>query len=90
MTKEEKLREEIEHIQRKTTVDIVKQLGQEIGYGHLMSLASAHWRAHIKEDGYPESGAFIPTLIDYLQGEEKEIIEKEMKVYDNFIKENSQ
>ncbi len=40
----------------------LKELGDEIGYGHLMSLASALWRQSLQEKGYPVSGAFIPAL----------------------------
>ena len=45
-----------------TDVNLVKALGDEIGYGHLMSIASALWRKKLKETDVPESGAFVPTL----------------------------
>jgi len=83
------LKEKMLHLQKKTTVEIVKQLGQEIGYGQLMSLASAHWRAQLKEMDVPESGVLIPTLIDYLQGEEREMMEREIKHFDDYIKKYS-
>lgn len=41
----------------------VKELGDEIGYGHLMSLASALWRKKlIAEYASAPDGAFIPAI----------------------------
>lgn len=37
----------------------VKQLGEQIGYGNLISWASALWRNSLRKQGFPESGAFI-------------------------------
>lgn len=44
----------------------VKQLGDEIGYGHLMSIASALWRKDLKEMNIPEEGAFVPTIFSFI------------------------
>ena len=35
----------------------VKQLGDEIGYGHLMALAHELWARHLEEKGLPRKGA---------------------------------
>lgn len=43
-------------------IEIVKQLGDQIGYGHLMSLASALWRQTLKEKGYPTNTAEKDTI----------------------------
>lgn len=40
----------------------VKELGQLIGYGNLMHLASDLWKEDLKAEGYPTTGAFIPAL----------------------------
>jgi hypothetical protein len=37
----------------------VAALGDRIGYGALMSSASASWRKRLKEDGYPVGGEFV-------------------------------
>lgn len=37
----------------------IKRLGDRIGYGALMSSASASWREKLAEDGYPVGGAFV-------------------------------
>lgn len=86
---DKQLKEDIESFVRKTQVSLIKQMGDEIGYGQLMSLASALWRAKLKETNTPVSDAFIPTIIDFLKGEEKEMAEKEVKHFDSFIKNNT-
>ena len=40
----------------------VKILGNKIGYGNLMSIASSLWRKSLKEKGYPTDGAFVPAI----------------------------
>lgn len=40
----------------------VKELGEVIGYGNMMSIASALWRKSLKQKGFPIEGAFIPTI----------------------------
>ncbi len=40
----------------------VKDLGENIGYGHLMNLASNLWKESMKRQGLPTSGVFIPVL----------------------------
>ncbi len=70
----------------KNEIKAVKALGEEIGYGQLMILASALWRKSLKDKGYPEVGAFVPTCLPFIG--DKEILEnteKENKVYDRLI-----
>lgn len=69
-------------------VTAVKRLGEQIGYGHLMSLASALWRRNLTEE-YGEKmaqGAFIPTLKMLVVEDWQENIEKEIKLYDSIVK----
>jgi hypothetical protein len=40
----------------------VKELGEKIGYGNMMAVASALWRKSLKDKGYPTGGAFIPVI----------------------------
>lgn len=65
-------------------ISIVDALGKEIGYGHLMSLASALWRKNLKEKGYPEDGAFIPELSIGISVEAK----KSAALYDEIISDS--
>ncbi len=66
----------------------VKRLGDEIGYGHLMSIASALWRKSLKEKNLQPYGAFVPTLIHYLKGDEKTDALETCNRYDKIIEEN--
>jgi len=52
-------------------IDAVKELGDKIGYGNMMSIASALWRRLLKKSGIPESGAFIPTSQSFVKNKAK-------------------
>ena len=57
----------------KQEVRIIKELGDAMGYGRIMQIASALWAIKLKDEhGLPESGAFIPTI-------DKFMIKKEAK-----------
>lgn len=71
----------------KEEIEAVKQLGEAIGYGHLMALASALWRKSLKEKGYPTSGAFIGTCISSVYKKYRKQFESENKYYDKYISE---
>ena len=60
----------------------VKKLGEVIGYGNMMSIASALWRKSLKEKGFPISGAFIPALGELTDDEKRydSIVEKVLSV----------
>lgn len=66
-------------------IKTVKEIGEQIGYGHLMFLASSLWRKSLIEKGYPESGAFVPTLIAFIKEERRNFPEGEQKAYDELI-----
>lgn len=68
-------------------VAAVKRLGEQIGYGHLMSLASALWRRHLTKE-YSEKmadGAFVPTLKMLVVEDWQENVEKAIKLYDSIV-----
>ena len=54
----------------------VKRLGEVIGYGNMMSIASALWRKSLKDKGFPIAGAFIPTVGELTDDE---------RLYDNIV-----
>lgn len=58
----------------------VKQLGDKIGYGNLMSWASALWREKLSELGCPANGALVPR-VDKLGYDEE--------VYDSWVRKFS-
>lgn len=41
----------------------VKELGEKIGYGELMTLASIIWASKLIDDGLPDEGAFYTTIL---------------------------
>lgn len=49
-------------LENKREVIAVKELGEKIGYGNMMSIASALWGLKLKKSQGNSSGAFIPTL----------------------------
>ena len=66
----------------------VERLGEKMGYGHLMCLASAIWRRELTKE-YNErlaEGAFVPTLKMLVVEDWQENIEKENKIYDDIVK----
>lgn len=67
-------------------IQAVKTLGEQIGYGNMMSMASALWRKSLAESGYPVIGACVPTISYFVQEEYQEMTEKDSKHYDLIIK----
>ena len=58
----------------------VKLVGEKIGYGNLMSIASALWRRDLRENGIPESGAFYPVCPDFVDKEVAKEIRMEQDI----------
>jgi len=71
---------------RKAEVKAVQELGEQIGYGHLMSLSSALWRKYLKKLGHPESGAFYPTCEPFIDKRLWEKTKPEREMYDKLVK----
>lgn len=59
----------------------VKALGEMIGYGNLMDIASILWAEQLKRDGFSDSGAFYATIISEI---------KEGRLKDTLIEERCQ
>jgi len=68
-------------------ISAVKALGEQIGYGHLMELASALWRKSLEQKGYPTSGAFVTALESDVKKIRTEQYEKEKAIYDELVKD---
>ena len=65
----------------------VQRLGEQIGYGNLMSIASALWRRKMVKaygKGY-ETGAFVPTIPHLVKDEWQENLQKDMKFMDRMV-----
>lgn len=48
----------------------VKELADQIGYGHMMEILSALWAIEFEDARIPISGAAVPTLLPYICDEE--------------------
>jgi len=72
---------------QRTEIVAVKVLGDLIGYGHLMHIASALWRKSLVEKhNLPPDGAFIATSDDFITDEKAMAeIQKSIQLYDNLI-----
>lgn len=68
----------------KAEIELVELVAKEIGYGHLMSLASALWRKSLADKNYPVSGAFVPTIDKFIKDEYQDTSSTEN--YDEMIK----
>lgn len=65
----------------------VKSLGEQIGYGNMMAFASALWRKMLKDKGYPVSGAFVPTILQFMKQEDIDLTKGEREMYDEFVRD---
>ena len=45
----------------------VKRLGDQIGYGNMMMIASALWAKMLIDEGGTDSGAFFPTILSNMK-----------------------
>ena len=48
----------------------VRELGERIGYGNMMSIASALWRISLEDKWGITTGAFIPTIASFMKKKE--------------------
>lgn len=65
----------------------VQRLGERIGYGNLMSIASALWRRKMVKaygKGY-EIGVLVPVMSRLVKEERQESLHKEMKLMDRMV-----
>ena len=51
----------------KREVEEVKRLGDQIGYGNMMQIASALWAKMLIDEGWQDSGAFYPTILSNMK-----------------------
>jgi len=52
--------------QRTKEIEQVKQLGESIGYGNLMDIASTLWAVMLEKEYGITSGAFIATIPSFM------------------------
>lgn len=56
----------------------VRTLGEKIGYGQMMDLASDLWKASLVKAGYPTDGAFVPVILTKHKGKSVVIVDGDM------------
>lgn len=54
-------------MKREEEITSVYKLGEEIGYGNLMEIASALWEKDLTTRGEPAEGAFVPTIRSWIK-----------------------
>lgn len=65
---------------------VVEQLGNSIGYGHLMALTTALWRRKLKAEGLPENAAFIGVCDISIKNNRLKSVMEEVRMYDEIVK----
>jgi len=53
--------------QFKREVEAVKRLGDQIGYGNMMTIASALWAKMLIDEDLGDGGAFYPTILSNMK-----------------------
>lgn len=51
----------------KRECEAVKKLGDEIGFGNMMDIASAVWAYELIQEGISDIGAFYPTIVSNMK-----------------------
>ena len=77
----------------KQEAEMVKRVGEQIGYGNTMMIASALWVQHLIDNGLDETsamlGAFYPACLGSLKKTNMKWAMEEMQRYRNLIKARS-
>ena len=51
----------------KREIEEVKRLGDQIGYGNMMTIASALWAKMLIDEEFGDGGAFYPTILSNMK-----------------------
>lgn len=70
----------------KEEIKRVKELGDKIGYGHLMCIASALWRKDLEDNDYPTIGAFVPVCLPFVEKKLAKATKGEREMYDEMVR----
>ena len=68
--------------------DIIKMLDKLCkteGYGHIMSLVSALWRADARSRNEPIEGCFVPVCLNNLKRSHASAISHDLQVYNSIV-----
>ena len=64
-------------------IRLVEELGSKIGYGNMMSIASALWEKKLGPD--MGSGAFVPAIMLFIKDEYKDSVEQGRSVERSWV-----
>jgi hypothetical protein len=71
---------------REAEIGAVKQLGEMIGYGNMMDIASALWAIKLNGSGCHRDGAFVPALSCEVRSKTRKQYENRQDMVINEIK----
>lgn len=66
-------------------IKILDDLCKTDGYGHVMSLVSALWRADTRSRNEPIEGCFVPVCLNNLKRSHASAISHDLQVYDKLV-----
>lgn len=72
------------------TIAALKKIGDEVGYGHSMHILSALWAISLRDQGFPQEGAFVLTCVPFINEDMQPIAKMELEHYMNWIDEVSE
>ena len=64
-------------------IRLVEELGSKIGYGNMMSIASALWAKKLGPD--MGDGAFVPAIMPFIKDEYKDSVEQGRSVERSWV-----
>lgn len=71
---------------RKTEIKAVETLGEAIGYGNMMDIASALWAEKLDITYGVSTGAFVPTILSNLKCKPRKLCENRQTQVRNELK----
>ena len=68
-----------------TLINDLNDICKTEGYGHIMSLVSALWRADARSRNEPIEGCFVPVCLNMLKRSHASAISHDLQVYDKLV-----
>lgn len=66
-------------------INMLDKLGKTEGYGHIMSLVSALWRADARSRNEPVDGCLVPVCLNNLKRSHASVISHDLQTYDRIV-----
>lgn len=68
----------------------LKEIADKVGYGHAMSILSALWAISLRDQGFPQEGAFVLTCVPFINKDMQSVAKMDLEHYMNWIDEVSE